>query len=132
MDHPSLTRFSDQMKALFDSVDDELEVRYGDRYPLHPNRPKRGTTANSAADGLFNVGAYFTPGYGSEYGRGYVVDVEMATLASVPADVREEIEEEVVRMVRERLPKYFPERRLDVERDGRLYKILGDLGLGLA
>lgn len=123
-------QFERTLKALFDSVDDYLEEKYGARYPLHPSRAKRGGTANKAHDGLFNVGATFTAGYGSRYGRGYVVQVDMVTLAEVPRDVRELIAEEAADLVNEKLPYYFPGRELRVVRDGNVFKIYGDLSLG--
>jgi len=119
-----------RLKAMFDEIDDWLERKYGSLYPRHPNRPERGATSNKEMDGLFNVGAVFSAGYGSELGRGYVVQVRMSTLDHVSEDIRNEIEDHVVKMVRERLPKMFPGRDLTVERDGRLLKIVGDFSLG--
>jgi len=125
-----LDKFNRKLKALFDELDDYLEDKYGGHYPLHPGRARRGNTANKEQDGLFNVGAAFSPGFGSEKGRGYVVDIDMVTLADVPDDVEEEIEEEAVDFIRNRLPQYFPDRDLQVTRDGRSFKIFGDLSLG--
>lgn len=130
MRHPRLIEFEKTLKRLFDTVDDQLEETYGHRYLLHPARPRRGKTSNKAQDGLFNVGATFTPGYGSKLGRGYIVQVEMVTLDRVPADLREAIEQEVADLVAEKLPYYFPHRRLSVDRDRNVYKIHGDLRLG--
>lgn len=130
MRHPRLIEFERRLKELFDEVDDVLEEWYGSRYDLHPARPVRGSTANKAHDGLFNVGASFTAGFGSRIGRGYVVQVDMATLGRVPPDVRETIEGEVVRLVTARLPEYFPDRSLRIDRDRHVYKIHGDLRLG--
>jgi hypothetical protein len=79
---------------------------------------------------LFNVGATFSAGYGSEYGKGYVVEIDMVTLTYVPDDVSSKIEIEVLEMIRDRLPKYFPERNLKVRKDGNVIKIFGDLSLG--
>jgi hypothetical protein len=128
--HPWLIEFEATLKRLFDSIDDRLEEEYGHDYRLHPARPGRGKTSSRAQDGLFNLGATFTPGYGSKLGRGYIVQVEMATLENVPADVRESIEQEVADLVNEKLPFYFPHRRLRVDRDRNVYKIHGDLRLG--
>ncbi len=130
MEHHALTKFNKQLKALFDEADDYLEEKYGGRYPLHPARAKRGTTANKETDGLFNVGASFTAGYGSEHGRGYVLDIDMVTLTNVSDEKEEEIEEDAVQFIRKRLPEYFPDRELQVHRDGRTFKISGDLSLG--
>ena len=130
MRHVKTVEWDRRIKAMFDEIDDILEERYGQRYSLHPNRPARGATANREMDGLFNVGADFTAGYGSRLGRGYVVQVRMSTLDRVPADVRSLIEEDVERLVREKLPVAFPGRHLTLERDGNLMKIIGDTSLG--
>ena len=118
------------MKALFDEVNHYIEDLYGDRYPLHPNRPARGTTSNPEADGLFNIGAVFTPGFGSELGRGYLIDVSMSTLEKVCSEVRSEIYRATAKKVRELLPEYFPDRELSVRRCGNHFKITGDFNLG--
>lgn len=120
------------MKAVFDRIDDQLESTYGDRYVLRPNRPRRGETGNRETDGLFNIGAAFTAGFGSKHGRGYVVEVQMSTLSRVPDDARTEIEEAVVDLLRRELAVEFPGVNLEVSRDGPVYKIHGDLSLGSA
>ena len=130
MRHPKINHWDRQLKKLFDEVDDYIEQKYGDRYTLHPNRARRGRTSSKSQDGLFNVGADFSSGYGTELGRGYVIDIDMVTLEEVPEDVREQIEEDVAELVRQKLPVYFPERLLWVSRDGSLYKIHGDFSLG--
>src|SRR6056297_3944083 len=99
MEHHALSSFDKRLKAVFDAADDYLEEKYGSMYPLHPARVKRGATANKETDGLFNIGASFTAGYGSEHGRGYVIDVDMVTLTEVPDEVEEEIEEDAVRYI---------------------------------
>ena len=130
MDHPKTVEWDARMKAMFDRIDTILEDRYHNHWKLRRNRPKRGETANPEADGLFNVGAIFTPGYGSRIGRGYLVDITLATDAQVPQEQREEIETLVLDLLRSYIPVYFPERQLEVSRDGSRYKIHGDLSLG--
>ena len=130
MEHHGLARFDKRLKAVFDAADDYLEEKYGGLYPLHPARATRGKTANKQADGLFNVGASFTAGYGSEHGRGYVLDVDMVTLSDIPDEKEEEIEDDAVQFIQEKLAEYFPERDLQVYRDGHTFKISGDLSLG--
>ena len=130
MYHPKLTSFLDRLKKLFDDVDSHIEDLYGDRYPLHPMRPGRGETANPEADGLFNIGANFTPGFISELGRGYLIDVKISTLEEVCEDVRREIYDATTEKVKELLPIYFPDREFTVKRDGNHYKIQGDFNLG--
>ena len=130
MRHPSLVAFERKLRRLFDAIDHSLEEKYGGKYQLHPARPKRGTTSNTAHDGLFNVGATFTAGFGSQIGRGYIVQIDMVTLDRVPEDVRDAIEAEVADQVAEKLGYYFPDRDLRVDRDRNVYKIHGDLRLG--
>jgi len=128
--YPKTVEFDLQMKALFDKVDHYIEDIYGDRYELHPMRPRRGETANPEADGLFNVGAIFTPGFGTEIGRGYIINLKLSTLEIVDKNVRHEIYKTVVRKVKELLPLFFPERELRVLQCRNHFKIVGDFRLG--
>jgi len=128
--HPKTVEFDKRMKKLFDEVDAYIEDRYGGLYPLNPVRPARGETSNPESDGLFYAGAIFTPGYGSELGRGYLIEVKMSTLEKVDDSVRGEIYEAAAKKVQELLPVHFPERELSVRRDGNHFKIQGDFCLG--
>jgi hypothetical protein len=132
MYHPKMIVFDARMKKMFDEVDDFIEDAYGDKYPLHPVRPARGDTANKEADGLFNIGADFTLGFGSEHGRGYLINVSMATLEKVDEATRREIYEATAEKVKELIPIHFPERELTVRRDGNHFKIQGDFSMGFA
>ena len=129
MRHPKAEEWETRLRQVFDEIDDYLEHKYGRKLPLHPARPARGATSSKSQDGLFNLGASFTPGFGSEHGPGYAVEVRMVTLSRVPLYLRNAIEQEVVERLRQELPKHFPGRDLAVERDGPVYKIYGDLGL---
>ncbi len=126
-----MIQFDNQMKAMLDAVDNYIEDKYGELYPLHPVRPKRNETANPQADGLFSVRADFTPGYGSDLGRGYILKVEMKTLAEIPDDVRQTIFSDAVKKIESLLPVYFPERKLEVKQDKEFLKIVGDFSLGI-
>ncbi len=130
MRHHNLIKWEKELRRLLDRLDRRLEERHGNKFPLHPSRAKKGTTANAKHDGLFNVSAKFSAGYGSEHGAGYVLDVDMITLADVPADMQRRIEDEAAAWLREELPKAFPNRKLHCERDGGAYKLYGDLSLG--
>jgi len=130
MRHANVMDWEARLKAVFDRIDHALEDKYGDRFPLHPARPARGATSNPEHDGLFNLGAVFTAGYGSQTGPGYVVEVHFSTLARVPEAWRERLAAEVVEQLRAELPRAFPGRDLRVTRDGPVYKIHGDLRLG--
>jgi hypothetical protein len=128
--HPKLTAFNDSLDALFHEVDNELEDRWGNRFSVHPNRPLRGTTCNPEMDGLFEVAPDFTVGIGSEQGRGYIVSVRIATLETVLPEQFEALMEATALLVREKLPRFFPGRQLEVIRDGKRFKITGDFSLG--
>ena len=119
--------FESRLKELFDTIDAEMEARWSAAYPRHPARPPVGTAANPEDDGLFNVGAAFSAGYGSSHGRGYVVEVRIATLDRVESQQRKRIKQYVKRRVDELLPEVFPGRDLQVIDDGALIKIVGDL-----
>ena len=128
--HPAAVAWEEKLKGIFDQIDDWFEERYGHVYPLHPARAERNATSNKEDDGLFNLGAAYTAGFGSKYGPGYVVDVKLATLENVPEDIRAQVERKVVEFLREELPKAFPKKNLKIEKDGSIYKIYGDLSLG--
>ena len=132
MRHPRALLFEHRLKAVFDQVDHELEAHYGNRYTLHPARQPRHETGNPEMDGLINVGASFSPGFGSRYGEGYTVELRLVTLDPVDPSLLQEIEEHVIRRLRELLPAAFPERTLQVDRDGHVIKLYGDLSLGPA
>ena len=127
MERQDIVDWERRLKSLFDEIDDHLEDKYGPLFSIHPSRPRRGRTANKEHDGLFNVGASFSPGFGSRLGRGYVVDIDVVTLDSVPQQIREKIEVDVERLVDEKLPTFFPGRDMQVARDGKILKIYGDL-----
>ena len=129
MRHPHLERWETRLKKVFSRIDDHLEEKYGHLYPLHPARPARGKTASKAQDGLFNIGASYSAGFGSSFGPGYVVEVRLVTLSRGPDEIRRQIEVEVVELLRRELPRAFPGRELEVARDGNIYKIYGDLRL---
>ncbi len=127
--NPLLEKWENRLQDIFDEIDHILEEKYGDMFPLRPNRPphQRGVTPD--ADGLFDLGVSFTVGLGSKLGPGYVFRVKLATLHKVPESLYEQIEDEVVGMLQERLPEAFPGKELKVARDGLVYKVFGDLDL---
>jgi hypothetical protein len=123
-------QWENQFAGIGSELDDYFEDKYGDLYPVHPARPKRDSTANKQYSGLFSIVSKFTAGYGSEHGSGYLLDVRLSTLATVPREVRAKIEDEVAEKLKELLARDFPDLTLRVERDGPTYKIFGDLSLG--
>lgn len=122
-------QWEETLKAVFDEIDHQLEAEYGQNYPLHPSRPKRGKTANPEDDGLFNVGAAFSAGFGSKYGPGYVVEIRIATLSRVPETVRAEIKRKIFQQLEKRIPEAFPGKVLHVSEENGLIRIHGDLSL---
>ncbi len=130
MRHPRVVKWEKRLKELFDSIDAELEEEWGHQYSLHPSRPAQGETASAESDGLFSIGAVFSAGYGSEKGRGYVVQIHLSTLDQVPPTIRKKIQDEVADALTKKLPEFFPNQTLAVEQDGPAYKITGDFRLG--
>ena len=126
-----LERWDHRLKKIFDEIDTEFEVEgIYRKFRRHPNRPPAFATSNREDDGLFDLGAAFTVGFGSRHGPGYVVQARIATLDAVPPEVQAQFEAEVARRLQEKLPAAFPGIVLHVDRDGPVYKIHGDLSLG--
>ena len=119
----------ERLHAALERVDAELERRHGDRYDLHPARQPHGTAARRQYDGLFEVTAGFSAGYGSTHGPGYAVNLRVVTLEHVPPEVREAFETEAVGLLEAELKAAFPARELEIVRDVHGLKIVGDLKL---
>ena len=128
--HPKQEKLENGFRLLCDDLDAFLEDRFGSRFKRHPNRPERGKAASVAYDGLFSTGTQFTLGYGSIYGRGYVVSIEVRTLEKIPFATMEEIEEAAIEHIKTLLPTRFPDREISVVKDGEVYKLIGDFSLG--
>ncbi|NPE30393.1 hypothetical protein HNV12_21045 [Methanococcoides sp. SA1] len=124
-----LEKWEEKLDNVLDELDDILEDQFGNKYRLHPNRPKRNETANKSMDGLFNITASFTLGIGSELGRGYVLKIKMVTLENVSDEVQDLVDEISMKKIAEKLPVIFPNRKLEIKRDGHVIKIYGDLNL---
>lgn len=131
MRHPKAEAWEETLRGVFAKINDYLEARYGHLYPLHPARPPHGATSDGEADGLFELGASFTAGIGSEHGPGYVVELRFATLSHVDKQTYDRIESEAIERLKEELPKAFPSHSLVLRREGPMHKIVGDLHLGL-
>ena len=129
MKNPLLRKWENTLQSIFDRIDRKLEDKYGGMFPLRPNRPEAGKGVTPDADGLFDLGVSFSVGIGSELGPGYVFRVRLATMRRVPDEFMQQVEEEVVELLNDELPQHFPGRDLRVGRDGRLFKIYGDLDL---
>lgn len=128
--HIKTEEWEARLKEIFDRLDDYLEDKYAEKLSLHPRRPRRGETANKEHSGLFNVGASFSMGYGSNYGPGYVIEILIATGEPVEEELKKQIAEEVRLFLAKELKKEFPCQQLEVAWDGGVLKIFGDLSLG--
>ena len=129
MRHRKAKEWELQLKSVFDEIDRALEHEYADLFPLHPARPDKGMTSNPEMDGLFNVGASYSAGFGSRLGPGYVVDIRLSTLERIPPELRSALREKVQALLREKLPAAFPGKKLMVDKEGRHLRIHGDLSL---
>jgi hypothetical protein len=129
MRHRKAKEWEKRLKAVFDEIDVELETQYGERFDLHPARAKHGTTSGRDMDGLFNVGASYSAGFGSEFGPGYVVDIRLSTLERIPDELKLELRDRVQAQLIEKLPAAFPGKALHVDREKNHLRIHGDLSL---
>ena len=128
--HPKQEELERRLDRLCMALDNYLEDQYSDIFTLHPNRPKRGAGANPSFDGVFATSVSFTLGYGSKYGRGYLIVIDVRTLQYVSSSQREEINNRAFLFIQKTLPVEFPERKLEIVRDGNLLKVIGDFSLG--
>ena len=128
--HPKQEELEDRMSLLCQELDNHLEDVFGTRYTIHPNRLKRGQGSNPIYDGLFSTSMAFTLGYGSKYGRGYVMNVEIRTLDRVSQYDMADIKADAFSFVRQNLKTYIPEHELDIVQDGPVMKVIGDFNLG--
>ena len=128
--HPKQEELEKKLSLLCQALNNHLEDKYESHYTLHPNRLKRGSGANPCFDGLFAISLAFTLGYGSKYGRGYVVNVEIRTLDKVSQYDMADIKADAFSFVRQNLKTYIPEHDLQIVQDGNVMKIIGDFSLG--
>ena len=129
MQNPLLAKWESKLQGIFDRIDTYLEEKYGDAYPLRWNRPPHGCGVTPDTDGLFELGFSFSLGIASQLGPGYVFRIKLATSSKVSPEFFATIENEVVNMLKRELPIEFPDKNLQVAKDGRNYKIYGNLDL---
>lgn len=130
--HPKQLELENTLHKMCLELDNYLEEKYGKDFPLHPNRLERGKASNGNYDGLFSAGTKFTLGYGSNEGRGYVIDIDIVSLAWITKKQEDKITCDGINYLRKLLPKYFPNRKLEIKKDGNLFKIVGDFSLGIS
>jgi hypothetical protein len=129
MRNPLVEAWEDKLNLLLRQVIPKLEEEFGAVVPRHPARPAHGETPNPQNDGLFRITATFTLGFGSQWGKGYVLDIEPVTLDAFPPDICAIVEFQACRMIQEGLESTLPGRGLELKRDGTVWKITGDLSL---
>ena len=129
MRHPRAEDWEARLQEALDKVDVALEAEYGARYPLHPARLPHGQAASRKYDGLFQLGASYSAGFGSSLGPGYILDIRMVTLSQVPEGERSAIIGRALELLRAELKAAFPDTDLRIDRDGDVYKLHGDLSL---
>ncbi|MFA6103875.1 MAG: hypothetical protein WCV67_12515 [Victivallaceae bacterium] len=118
-----------KLKEILDEIDAELEKKFGGLFHRKTVRPAAGNTANPQYDGLFEVQATYTAGFGSRYGEGYAVEVRWVTFDDVPETTKLEAETIAEEILNRRLPEQFPGKNLKVVHDVSGMKITGDLSL---
>jgi len=131
MRHKKAREWEKRLKTVFDEIDVELEKEYGEHFDLHPARPEHGDTSSREMDGLFNVGASYSAGFGTRLGSGYVVDIRLSTLQRVPRELELELRDRVQAMLLEKLPAAFPGKELLVDKERNHLRIHGDLSLNI-
>lgn len=124
----ALREWEKKLKNILDRLDDIFEDKYGEKFHLHPVRPKRGRTSNKSHDGLFNITAKFTLGHGSDLGEGYVLDLHLSTLQVVPKEFKKQLLEEALSFLENNLSTEF-HGKLKASFDKDVVKIHGDLTL---
>lgn len=129
MRHRKAKEWERKLKAVFDEIDVMLEEKYAGRFDLHPARSEHGSTSSREMDGLFNVGASYSAGFGSKLGPGYVVEIRLSTLQRIPSDLKLELRDQVQAMLVEKLPAAFPGKQLHVDPERNHLRIHGDLSL---
>ena len=129
MVNPRVEAWEEKLNKILRQTDRELEKNFGSRYPIHPARPANGTTSNPQQDGLFRIYASFTPGFGSDLGKGYALDIDIPSLEKIDPEFRQEVETFAVERIRQELEKVFPGRGMELNKDGNVWKITGDLSL---
>ncbi len=126
---PKILGWEQRLKNVFDEIDNILESEFNGVLPLHPNRAPQGTTSNPESDGLFNVGASYTTGLGTDHGEGYTVDIRLSSLSNVPEELRKKVNARVKELLLEKLPIAFPNNELNLTEFGFGLKIHGDISV---
>lgn len=127
MRHEKAIEWERRLKSVFDEIDAELEHDYGGLFPMHPARATEGSTSNPEMDGLFNVGASYSAGFGSRYGPGYVVDIRISTLSRVPRILKKKLMDQVQTLLMDKLPSAFPGKEIHIDKEHGHLRIHGDL-----
>jgi len=126
---PRQDRLEEQFAQLERGIDEHLEDMFGQRLALHPSRMPRGSGSNPINDGLFSATIIFSMGYGTQYGRGYIVNIGVSTLDYVDPELKDQIMNEAFHFVSAHCTDYLPDRSIKVVRDQGMIKLIGDFSL---
>ena len=129
MRNPRVEEWEEKLNQLLRRVTVQLEERFSDFALRHPARLPHGAIANPQNDGLFRITATFTPGFGSQLGKGYVLTIEPVTLERFRQEDWQQIEDFACAQIRAGLEAALPGCGLTLQRDGQIWKIVGDLSL---
>ncbi|MCR5732214.1 MAG: hypothetical protein K6G51_04685 [Sphaerochaetaceae bacterium] len=110
-------------------IDNHLEDMFSEEINIHPSRMKRGVGANPIHDGIFSVTIIFSMGYGTKYGRGYIINLSISTLDNISYELKQRIEEETFDFVSRHVNEYIPNRNIECVRDAGLIKLIGNFTL---
>ena len=122
----SFEKFENELFNICLDVDYILEDEFGSFYEVHPSRPSRGSASNGILDGLFRITTSFTLGYGSKFGRGYLIIIEIVTLSIVDLEFANKVINRGIKLFDKKLKEKFPEKKLSIVYDINVYKIIGD------
>ena len=122
-----LEKWELRLTELLNTVDMRLEERYGDEFPLRPNRPPAGATGNPKYDGLVALTSSFSLGISSGNGPNYVVNLRLSTFKNISQEKFDEMLLFAYSEIKEGLARTFPGKDITVVRDGDALRIVGDL-----
>lgn len=111
------------------AIDNYLEDTFSDEITIHPMRMKRGKGANPIHDGVFSTTIIFSMGFGTKYGRGYIINISISTLDNVSSHLKERIEEATFDFASKHAEEYLPGRNVECVRDAGLIKLIGNFSL---
>ncbi|MBP5672012.1 MAG: hypothetical protein J6X49_06445 [Victivallales bacterium] len=115
------------LKSALDSIDRELESKYGPLLVRKASRPAAGRAANPKYDGVFGLDSKFTLGYSSGSGPGYIIELLTGSTMPPSPSMKAEILDDIWKLLPMALEEAFPGRTFQLERVGERFRLTGDL-----